>query len=105
MSRCTESDDRRLWQGVTATSVRLTLPGNLREREGGPAPLTVASALRGFREERCPSLADSVRGPASHQICVPKFGTVCDASWGCPPSVRELLPTDPNVAQGVWSAL
>src|SRR5262249_61221246 len=24
---------------------------------------------------------------------------------GCPLSVRELLPTDPNMAQGAWSAL
>jgi len=31
--------------GVTATSVRLTLPGNLREREGGPAPLTDWAAV------------------------------------------------------------
>src|SRR5215467_8038205 len=49
---------------------------------------------------RCPSLADYVRGPASRQICVPKFGRVCDASWGCPPSVRELLLTDSQRGPG-----
>jgi len=56
--------------------------------------------LWGLLGGRCPNLADHVRGPASRQICVPKFGRVCDASWGCPPSVRELPPTHPNVAQG-----
>jgi hypothetical protein len=26
---------------------------------------------------------------------------VCEASWGCPPSVREVLPTGPYVAQRI----
>src|SRR5262245_50862760 len=34
------------------------------------------------------------------QILSGDWHRVCDACWGCPSSVRELLPTDPNVAQG-----
>jgi len=62
------------------------------------APRRRAAAL-------APREAGSGGGVRVRQILSGDRHRVCDASWGCPPSVRELLPTDPNVAQGAWSAL